>query len=265
MAVIWDIFRTIDDFAPFDTQMDFDNAGFLVGRGDSEVTKVLVALDITLPVVREAEAAGAQLIVSHHPVIFGSVRRLTDESPEGEVLLSLAEKKIAAICAHTNLDVAVDGVNDALAKAIGLQTIRVLQPESIPDRKGRVYGLGRVGELPEAVTAVELARVVKEKLGAAGVRLTDGGRPVKRVAVGGGACGECLKDAFRAGCDLLVTADVKYHTFLEAKARGISLMDAGHYATEQVVLPGLAQRLSAEHPEVEVLLSRAHKEVCICI
>ena len=120
MATVRDIFAQMDQWAPFETQMDFDNAGFLVGHGDAQVDKVLVALDITQEVVEEAEKLGCQLIVSHHPVIFHPAKAVTDETVTGRTLLALTEAKIAAICCHTNLDAAQDGVNDCLAQVLGL-------------------------------------------------------------------------------------------------------------------------------------------------
>lgn len=260
MATVKQIYEILDDFAPFSTQMDFDNAGFLVGRGERTVTKILLALDITLPVVMEAKAMGAELIVSHHPVIFHPAKSICSGDPNGEILLSLAEYQLAAICAHTNLDVAVGGVNDALAQALGLEEIQVLLPYGT-DSKGRTYGLGRMGTLPTPRTPLEFARQVKTDLGAGGVRCVDGGRPVHKVAVGGGACGSCLRDAWKLGCDALVTSDVKYDSFLDARALGISLIDAGHFPTENVVLPTLQATLSNALPDLEIVCTQVHKEV----
>ena len=147
MATVKDIYCAMDEWAPFETQMDFDNAGFLVGRGEAKADKVLVALDITQEVVEEAAKLGCQLIVSHHPVIFHPVKAVTDESVTGRTLLALTEAKIAAICCHTNLDAAQDGVNDCLAQALGLQEVTQLHPDGV-DRAGRTYGIGRVGFAP---------------------------------------------------------------------------------------------------------------------
>src|SRR5699024_1188582 len=118
VATIKEIYQVIDHFAPFHTQMGFDNAGFLVGHGNRSVTKVLVALDIAQQVVQEAKEMGVELIVSHHPVIFHPVKALTDETSTGAILLHLAEAGIGAICAHTNLDAVAGGVNDCLAKVL---------------------------------------------------------------------------------------------------------------------------------------------------
>ena len=261
MATVRDIFAQMDQWAPFETQMDFDNAGFLVGRGEREVRKILVSLDITEPVADEAAEWGADLIVAHHPVIFHPVKRLTDETPTGRTLLALAERGIAAICAHTNLDAVAGGVNDALAQKLGLVQIEQLHQDGV-DASGRPYGIGRVGNTVGApMYAPAFAAFVKEALGANGVRYVDARRPVRRVAVGGGACADMLRDALALGCDTFVTADVKYNGFLDAKALGVNLIDAGHYPTEQVVCPVLAKWLSSGFPQVEIVPTNRHKEV----
>ena len=265
MATVREIFQELDRWATFETQMDFDNAGFLVGRGDREVRKILVSLDITEAVTEEAAAWGADLIVSHHPVIFHPVKRLTDETPTGRTLLALAERGVAAICAHTNLDAAQGGVNVCLAQALELTELEQLCQDGV-DRNGQPYGVGRVGLCHTAgLSAGEYAAFVKEKLIAAGVRFADGGKPVRRVAVGGGSCGSMLSDALAAGCDTFVTADVKYDQFLEAKALGLTLMDAGHYATENVVCPKLVQYLALKFPGIPIQLSQVHREAYGCV
>ena len=261
MATVKQLYDLLDRKAPFRTQMDFDNAGFLVGRGDRTVTRVLVALDITPEVIAEAAEKGCQLILAHHPVIWGKLGQVTDESATGRKVLALIEKGIAAICAHTNLDAAEGGVNTALAQRLGLENPVPLETDGV-DEAGRPYGIGRVGlaHCP-GLTAGEYAAFVKEKLGAASVRFADGGRPVHRVAVGGGSCGSMVADALAAGCDTFVTADVKYDQYLQAKAQGLTLMDAGHFATENVVCAPLARWLSDRFPGVEAALSQRHREV----
>ncbi len=261
MATVREIYQYLDGLAPFSLQMDFDNAGFLVGRGDRQVDKILVSLDITEEVVAEAAQLGCQLIVSHHPVIFFPAKSVTDATPDGRILLSLVEHNIAAICAHTNLDTVSGGVNDALARKLGLTNIEQLKQDGV-DASGRPYGIGRVGNTAGVpMYAPAFAAFVKEALGANGVRFVDARRPVRRVAVGGGACADMLKDALALGCDTFVTADVKYNGFLDAKALGVNLIDAGHYPTEQVVVPVLAKWLADGFAKVEVLTTQTHKEV----
>ncbi len=252
MATVNQIYQILDQFAPFSTQMAFDNADFLVGRGENQVTKILVALDITPKVVAEAVALGAQLIVAHHPIIFNPVKSITDESVTGEILLSLIENKIAAICAHTNLDAAQGGVNDCLANCLQLADISMLEVDGT-DGQGREFGIGRVGVAHQSgLTGQQYAEFVSKQLNTGGVRYVAGKNPVSRVAVGGGSCGSMLHQAVKMGCDAFVTGDVKHDVFLEASALGITLIDGGHGATERVVCPVLCDLLRKQLEDVEI-------------
>ena len=261
MAAVKDIYQYLDQIAPFRFQEGFDNAGFLVGHLNAAVDRILVALDITLPVIREAQELNCQLIVAHHPVIFHPAKSITDETVNGQILLALTENKIAAICAHTNLDAVNQGVNDCLAQALKLTNVEQLAQEG-EDENGLPYGIGRVGTAHQTgMAAKDYAVYVKECLDAASVRCADGGRTVSKVAVGGGSCGSMLREVQAAGCDTFVTADVKYDQYLEAKALGITLMDAGHFATEHVVCQPLANRLAEHFEQIEVFVSKNHTEV----
>lgn len=260
MATVKDVYTAIDEWAPFATQMDFDNSGFLVGRSGAGVTRILVALDITKAVIEEAESIGAQLIVAHHPIIFRPLKCVTDGDTTGENVLLMAEKGIAAICAHTNLDAAQGGVNCALARRLELGEISHLHPDGV-DAQGREYGIGRVGMAhKDGLSAEAYAHFVKEKLETASVRFVDCGKPVRKVAVGGGSCADMMVDALAKGCDTFVTADVKYNFYLEAKQLGINLMDAGHYATENVICVPMVEYLRGKFPDTEVILSENHRE-----
>lgn len=263
MTTVEQIFLWIQEKAPFQWQMGFDNSGFLVGRRNATVRRVLIALDITPEVAREAVELEAELIVSHHPIIWGGAKSITDETTTGRVVLDLIEHGVAAICAHTNLDMAWGGVNDVLAQTLGLEACTLLAQEG-KDDSGQPYGIGRVGEIVPRLL-MDFAGFVKQALGAQGIRVVDGGREVHRIAVGGGACGSMLSDAIAMGCDTFVTSDVKYDVLLEAKARQINLIDAGHYATEHLVCPVLAQWLKQYCPVLDVVVSQRHQEVYRCI
>lgn len=261
MATVKAIYNAIDRISPFRLQMDFDNSGFLVGHGEAEVTSVLVSLDITEDVVKEAKERGAQLIVAHHPVIFHPAREITDSSPTGRILLALIENRIAAICAHTNLDATVGGVNDCLADALNLSEIGQLCQNGVDDT-GNPYGIGRVGLVHQpGMSAAEYAKFVKEKLNSNSVRFVDAGKPVYKVAVGGGSCSDMVKDALAAGCDTFVTSDIRYNAYLDAKEFGVNLMDAGHYPTERVICPMLERYLQAQFPDLCVSTTNVHREI----
>lgn len=264
MATVKEIYDYLDDLAPFAYQMSFDNSGFLVGRGETQVSRIMVALDITEEVVEEAREAGCQLIVSHHPIIFHPAKSITDADPTGRILLALTENHIAAICAHTNLDAVAGGVNDALAEALKLKDVELLHQDGW-DEDGDPYGIGRTGLVSGYDSLIDFAAFVQQTLHAPGLRLEDAGRPVRKVAVGGGACGDMLSQVATRGCDTFVTSDVKYNVFLDARAMGINLIDAGHFTTENVVCPVLVRWLKEGHPQLEIMISKRHREVFSCL
>ena len=255
MATVNGILTALSEFAPPERKMDFDNVGLLVGEGDTEVTRVLAALDITGWVIEEAARYDARLIVSHHPLFF-SLKSVTDGDTTGKKIISLISRGISAICMHTNLDAADGGVNDALASAVGLRDTELLDVEGT-DGMGRPYSCGRVGTTDETDMSSFLIRV-RDALGTGGVRYHDACRPVRRVCVVGGSGGSMLETAISRGCDTMVTADVKYDVFLEAKERGINLIDADHFCTENVVIPVIRDVIVRAFPEVEVITSSAH-------
>ncbi len=249
MAKVNDIYELLCGLAPLELQMDFDNSGFLLGHGSAEVNKVLLTLDVTFEAAREAVAAGAELIISHHPLIFTAVKSVTDMSADGEKLLYLAENRVAVISMHTNLDIAQGGVNDVLIEALGAKAEGALDAE----------GCGRVGSLPEPVAFEDFLGRCKKVLGAGGLRCCGGGS-VSRVAVMGGSGGDCVALARAMGCDTYVTGDVKHHQFLQARELGLNLIDAGHFCTENPVLEVLAQRLRESFPAVEFAISRENRQ-----
>jgi len=248
MTTVGDIYSCLCELAPVETQMEFDNAGFLVGHRESAVERVLLALDITDEVIDEALETGVELIVSHHPVIFRKLRSVTDAGYDRRVL-RLAENRLAAICMHTNLDIAEGGVNDVLLSLLGAERVGTLDAD----------GCGRVGVLPEPVPVEDFLRRCKERLGVERLRYVSSGRAIKRLAVMGGAGGDAIGDAWRHGCDAYVTADVKYHEFQDAQSMGLTLIDADHFCTENPVIPVLAERLAQRFPETRFTVSKRHR------
>ena len=179
---VYEIAELIDKAFPPAAAEEWDNIGLLVGRRDNEVSRVLLTLDVTPYVVEEAIKSGVQMIVSHHPMMFSGVKRITDEAAEGRMLLDLCRADIAVYAAHTNLDSGVGGLNDALAALFGLNNTEVVLQGSLDGA-----GLGRIGDLAEPVTALEFAQMAKKLLNTS-VRLSgDKNKQVKRVAVGSGA------------------------------------------------------------------------------
>ena len=259
MATVADILNFVESLAPRAMKMDWDNVGLLCGRREKEVKKILVALDPFRNVIDEAIAMGADCIVTHHPLIFRNPLTAVNEDTEtGRCVLTLIEHGIAAINAHTNLDVAPGGINDVLAQTLGLENITVINPEGT-DSEGRPYGLLRCGTVAEQPLS-EFLSTVKESLRCDGLRFVDSGRSVHKVAVGGGSCADGMFDALAAGCDTFVTADVKYNQFRTAYESGLNLIDAGHFHTENPTMPVLAEKLRSAFPGVEVVFSENHTD-----
>ena len=252
MTTVADILKYIETLAPRSMKMDWDNVGLLCGSKSSEVTKVLVALDPFEAVCQEAVEIGAQLIVTHHPLIFQAPKAITDETSIGRCIMQLCRHGISAINAHTNLDQAPGGVNDVLAAKLGLADVEMINPKD-------GIGLMRCGVVAEQPLTSFLA-TVKERLGCEGLRYVDGGKPVHKVAVGGGSCAGGMLEALHAGCDTFVTADVKYNQFWDAHDLGLNLIDAGHFQTENPVVAVLAEKIAAAFPEIEVKISETHTD-----
>lgn len=254
MATVADILKFIEGIAPPYMMEGWDNCGLLCGRRDREVKKILVALDPFRTVIDEAVAMKADLIVTHHPLIFWDKLMAVNEDTEtGRCVLALIENGIAAINAHTNLDMAPGGVNEVLAKTLGLMNIEIIDPVEN-------NGLLRKGEISEQPVENFLA-AVKARLSCKGLRYVSSGKPVRVVAVGGGSCADFMQAAVAAGCDTFVTADVKYNQFRTAHELGLNLIDAGHFHTENPVMPVVAEKLRASFPGVEVIFSEKHDDV----
>jgi len=249
MTTVQNILDYLESLAPTTLKMDWDNVGLLCGSRSKEVRKILVALDPFPHVCEEAVQWGADLLLTHHPLIFQPVNAITDESVTGKALLTLIANGIAAVNAHTNLDCADGGVNDTLAQKLGLQNIQKVPGD--PD------GLLRMGDVDMQKLEGFLS-CVKDRLGCEGLRYVAGSKAVQKVAVGGGSCGSEWETVLQAGCDTFVTADIKYNQFCDAMAMGLNLIDAGHFPTENPVIPVLAAKLQKKFPDVEVKISETH-------
>ena len=256
MTTVSDILNYVETLAPRSMKMDWDNVGLLCGSASTPVSKILVALDPFEGVVNEAAEMGAELIVTHHPLIFRPLPNVTDRTSIGRAIMSLCRHGISAINAHTNLDCAPGGVNDVLAQALGLADINVIEPKGL-DSEGREWGLLRCGEVPEQ-NLTQFLKFAKTTLHCDGMRYVDGGKPVRKVAVGGGSCADGMLAALDAGCDTFVTADIKYNQFWDAHDLGLNLIDAGHFHTENPVVAVLAVKIAAQFPEIEVKISETH-------
>lgn len=253
MTTVQQVYEAMQHIAPLELAEHWDNPGLLVDCG-GPVHRVLVALDITPEVVAEAASRQCEVIVSHHPVIFDPLKKIGPQ----DVAFRLVQAGISAVCMHTNLDAAEGGVNEVLAGIFGMRDWEVFAD-----------GCGRVGEV-DPITVPELARKAQAVLGgrcnrprsgpAVQVKFADSGKTVKRLAVISGAGGSMFEDALAVGADCLLTGEANHHAAIDAVRLGLSLVAAGHYATEFPVCAAIADRLHATFPELEVRVSGENRD-----
>lgn len=237
-----DILNFTETFAPISTSADFDNCGVLVGDKDAVVTKAILALDITSDVVDEAKRENAQLIISHHPIIFNPLKRVEKNS----VVYKLIKNNITALCLHTNLDLSPTfGVNTCLGEALGLKNCNF-----VPD----TYAY--IGELSSPISSREFAQIAKKKLNCKGVKYTSKDK-VQKICVSSGAGAEEIETAIENHCDLFLTGEMKHHLYIEAMERDIAVVELGHFKSEDVVIEPLAKLLSQKFPQIEFTKTQA--------
>lgn len=244
MAKISEIYNFIDSIAPFDSAMSWDNSGLLVERDGDEIDKITVCLDITPEIVKEAAKNKTQLIISHHPIIFHPLKRISADN----VVRLLNKYNIAAICAHTNLDIAEKGVNKALADKLELHNIKAFEND------GETIGI--YGDLDKPVTLEEACRYIKEKLNApyAGlVRAYKGEDMISRIAMCSGAGADFIGESKKYKAQAFLTGEAKHNELIETKEGDTHLILAGHFATEKVITEPLACMLKDKFNDCEVV------------
>lgn len=236
-----DIISCIEKYAPASLAEEWDNVGLMVGDCDSEISKVLVALDINDEVIDEAINIGAEMIITHHPLIFKAIKSVSSYTPLGKRIIKLIKNNIAVYSAHTNLDISNGGTNSTLAEMLGLINISNLLNTDIDT------GLGKIGLLPEEMTFFEFAEKVRDILGAKHITISgDINTPIKKVGIctGSGADMEYMQAAKESNCDVYITGDVGYHDAQIANDLGICIVDGTHYLTEVPVVSVLCKYLS---------------------
>lgn len=244
-----DFLSALEAIAPQALALEWDNVGLLIGPDHDEVRHVLVALDCTPVTAQEALECAADLLLTHHPLFLSGIKRFLPNDPETAGAYILARHGIGHVAAHTNLDVAQGGVNDALAAALGLTGTAAYG----------AAGMGRIGTLPTPVSLERLAQTVAAQLDTA-VRVCGAGtRLVSRVAVLGGAGSGEAEEAVAAGAEVYITGECRHHHALYAAQRELCVIEAGHYETERVALPLLIKCLQERTPGVQYQLTRSEK------
>jgi dinuclear metal center YbgI/SA1388 family protein len=244
-----DIINVIEEFAPLSIQEKWDNSGLCIGSPDADVTSVLIGLDCTPELVDEAVECGADMIVTHHPLIFSGLKKISPEDQVGAAVIKAISNGISIYAAHTSADKVIAGVSGAMAAKLGLENVRIL------DEDGEGTGLGVVGDLPEPLTAAEAVSLVKDRFALKAMRTS---RPVEggisRVAMCGGSGGSLIGAAMASGAQLYISGDISYHNFFTKD--GFMIMDIGHYESEIEIVDILFSLLRKKFPTFAVRITQ---------
>ena len=244
-----DIIEVIEEFAPLSLQEGWDNSGLCIGSPEDPVTSVLFGLDCTPELVDEAASCGADMIVTHHPLIFSGLKKISSDNKVGEAVIKAIKAGISIYAAHTSADKVIAGVSGAMAARLGLENVRIL------DEDGDGTGLGVVGDLPRPLTSDEAVALVKERFG---LEMMKTSRPlegmISRVAMCGGSGGSLIGAAMRSGAQLYISGDISYHNFFTAD--GFMIMDIGHYESEIEIVDILFSLIKKKFPTFAVRITQ---------
>ena len=261
MTSVAEIQDYLINVAPPELAESWDNVGLLTGDPSWKVEKILTCLTLTPDVAAEAIAAGANLIVSHHPILFRPVQQITAASAEGKMLLDLIQAGISVYSPHTCYDSAERGINWQLASLLGLEEIGILRPQAAADESAAEQGAGRFGNLPAEFSLAQLHQLIKQALKVSKLQFVgDPGMRVRRLGIACGAAAEFMKDADQHECQALLTGEARFHACLEARARGMALILPGHYATERPAMEQMAELLQQQYPELKIWASEVESD-----
>lgn len=251
---ICDIIAELEKIAPPSLAESWDNIGLLLGDENQSVSRVFVCLEVNSETLKQAQSFGAEMIVTHHPLIFKPLPRITESEPVGRLVRELIKSNISVYSMHTNFDNADGGMNDLLAEALGLEDVRHYEEEECRDLLGNpTENIGRVGILEPPMSLEDFADFVRATLGCAAMKIV--GSPddeITTVALCSGGGGDLLSNAFHAGADAYLTADISHHDAQTAAEIGLNIIDAGHFETENIICDFLEEFFADNFPEIEV-------------
>lgn len=247
MATTVEIIDQLNKFAPFEIAEGWDNSGLQVGNQNWEVKKIIIGLDVTMPLMEEAKACGANLVITHHPLMIASENVIDFNAFPGCIIEFCAKHRMSIVSAHTNLDKANNGLNDYFAEKIGILNVSGnLCDDALSHQPGPVTGIGRVGEIVSTLTLSQLAVHVKQTLSVDYLRVIgDMTMPVKKIAVCTGSGGSLLNDFIRSAADVYITGDIKYHEARKIEELSKGLIDVGHFGSEHMAIDLLYEKLSS--------------------
>lgn len=254
MTTVSEIAKVLEEFAPLQLQESYDNSGLIIGSKDQKIHKILICLDSTEEVIEEAIQKNCQLIIAHHPLIFGGLTKINDEHYVEKAVRKAIKNDISIYACHTNADNVYEGVNKKISEKLELKNIQILKPAGSDEK----IGAGMIGELNKNLLSVEILDYITEKMQLKNFRYTEiPQKIIKRIAICGGSGSFLIKDAIKAKADAFISADIKYHEFFEAN-EDMCIIDIGHYESERFTIELFSQVLSAKFPNIALQFSEVN-------
>lgn len=258
MSKVIDIAKEIEKFAPKWLKEDYDNVGLMVGDQNKDVKKVLLALDCTKSIIDEAIMYNSDLIITHHPLIFKKPSNIVKGDLLGDKIIELIKRDITLYSCHTNLDSAQNGINETIVNMLGFKTNRIIDP--CQSKEAIDAGIGRIVELESEILLDDLIKLVKEKLDVKNMRVVRGKSKIKTLAIINGSGQDLFYKAKDLGADCIITGDTTYHFASDFKEMNISVIDAGHFATEFLVFLKTLEFLKKKFNDVEFVISKKSQD-----
>lgn len=256
MIKVNNIIKEMELLAPTYLKEDFDNVGLMVGDKNKEVKKVLLALDCTLKVIEEAKKENVELIITHHPLIFKRPSSITTDTLQGKKIIELIKNDISLYSSHTNLDSVENGLNDTIVSILGFDNSKILEKNKRDDKAG----LGRIVSLNESIQLEDLISKIKKSLNINNLRVVKGKDKVNKIAIINGSGQDFIGKAVALGADCIITGDTTYHFASDYKEMEISILDVGHFASEQITFFNVMENLKEKFKDVEFITSTAEED-----
>lgn len=256
MRIVNDVIKEMEKIAPTYLKEDFDNVGLMVGDKSKEVKKVLLALDCTLNVIEEAKIENADLIITHHPLIFRRPSNITTDTLQGKKIIELIKNDISLYSSHTNLDSVENGLNSTIVSLLGFEECAILEA----NKKEQSAGIGRLVSLNESISLEQLVNKVKKALSINHLRVVNGNDKITKIAIINGSGQDFIGKAVSLGADCIITGDTTYHFASDYKELGISILDVGHFASEQLVFFNVMKKLEEKFRDIEFITSKVEED-----
>lgn len=256
MIKVNNIINEMELLGPTYLKEDFDNVGLMVGDKNKEVKKVLLALDCTLKVIEEAKKENVDLIITHHPLIFKRPSSITTDTLQGKKIIELIKNDISLYSSHTNLDSVENGLNDTIVSILGFDNFKILEKNKRDDKAG----LGRIVSLNESIQLEDLISKIKKSLNINNLRVVKGKDKVNKIAIINGSGQDFIGKAVALGADCIITGDTTYHFASDYKEMKISILDVGHFASEQITFFNVMENLKEKFKDVEFITSTVEED-----